>query len=222
MRIIAAISIMAVLAAMTQASVTVVTSPANPQQTTAVATFQTFGNTMDGLVVTVNGTDSAVWADTGVEAGAAAGTGWSLGEVGDTWNTTSVWTLTSSIRIGSLVIDAGAGDTMFDMVYGSYLTPNSADGRPFTLVDAGGYEEDLLVTYSGPISLVGDSFYGDLYRYMTVAFSDEFVGTLTFRADTDNAYFPDDIEPTIPAPGALLLAGIGAAMLRSLRRRQAV
>ncbi|MBP7050011.1 MAG: hypothetical protein KBE65_03260 [Phycisphaerae bacterium] len=222
MKIIAAISMVVVLASMTQASVTVVTSSANPQQTTAVATYQTFGDTMDGLIVTVNGTDSAVWVDTGSQAGAATGTEWSLAESGDTWELTSAWTLTSSIGIASLMIDAGAGDTMFDIVYGSYLTPNSADGRPFTLVDAGGYEGDLVVTYSGPVTLIGDSFYGDLYRYMTVAFSEEFSGTLIFRTDTDNAYFPDDIEPTIPAPGALLLAGIGAAMLRSLRRRQAV
>ncbi|HNS23046.1 MAG TPA: hypothetical protein PKH24_21285 [Sedimentisphaerales bacterium] len=215
-----AICIVAVLASMTQASVTVVTSPANPQQTTAVATYQTFGDTMDGLVVTVNGTDSAVWADTGAGAGAASGSGWTLAESGDTWD--QLWTLSSDIAITRLMIDAGAGDTMFDIVNGADLTPNSAYGRPFTLVNAGNYPGDILVTYSGPVSLIGDSFYGDLYRYMTVAFSDEFVGTLTFQTDTDNAFFPDDIEPTIPAPGALLLAGIGAAMLRSLRKRQAV
>ena len=110
---------------------------------------------------------------------------------------------------------------MFDIVYGDYLTPNSANGRPFTLVDAGTYNGDITVTYSGPVSLTGDSFYGDLYRYMTIAFSESFAGTLTFLSDTDNASLQGDINPSVPAPGALLLAGIGSAMVRFLRRRQA-
>ncbi|MEN6578949.1 MAG: hypothetical protein ABFD90_21575 [Phycisphaerales bacterium] len=219
MRIIATIAMVAVMASMSQAAVTVVTSPANPQHTTAVAEFQTLGDMMDGMVVTVNSSDSAIWADTGAGAGAASGAEWVLAESGDTYG--GYWTLTSRTSITSLAIDAGAGNTMFDTGFGGD-TPGSYGGWAFSLVNAGGYNGDIEVTYSGPVSLTGDSFYGDLYRYMNVAFSSAFTGTLTFISDTDNASLQGDINPSVPAPGALVLVGFGSALVRYLRRKQAV
>ena len=78
------------------------------------------------------------------------------------------------------------------------------------------------MTYSGPVSLTGQSFSGDLYRYMEVDFSSPFTGVLTFIADTDNASIHGDIHPTVPAPGALLLAALGSALVPWLCRQRVV
>lgn len=220
MRILAAIALVVVIASTSQAEVTVIASFANPQQTTAVAAYQTYGDVMDGMFVTANGSSSALWADTALQSGAAIGPNWSLAETGDTFE--GIWTLTSQTDLTSLTIDAGAGDTMFDLAVSSgFGTPNSYNGWAFQLINPGSYSGDIQVTYSGPVSLVGDYPYGDLYRYMNIEFSSPFVGVLTFRADTDNASLGDDITPTVPVPGALVLAGIGSTLVRLLRRRQA-
>ncbi|NQV32478.1 MAG: PEP-CTERM sorting domain-containing protein [Phycisphaeraceae bacterium] len=84
------------------------------------------------------------------------------------------------------------------------------------------YNGNIDVTYSGPVSLSGQSFQGDLYRYMLIEFSNTFYGSMEFLADTDNAAFPGDITPTVPAPGALVLAGLGTSLAGVLRRRRCV
>ena len=220
MRVLAALVVVAVLASTSQAVVTVLTNPSNPQQTTAVAGFATSGDMMDGMVVTVNGSSTGAWADTGVGAGAASGTGWTLAESGDTFS--SNWTFMSNLGTTGVRIDAGAGSTMFDVIVDPELTPGSARGGPFELVSAGSYAGDIAVVYSGPIRLTGDPFQGDLYRFMNISFSSPFTGNLVFLTDTDNASIIGDITPTIPAPGALVLAGLGSAVVSWLRRRRAV
>ena len=189
----------------------------NPQRTTALAQFNTTGDDMAGMQLRVNGTDTATWAITGAEAGGATGTGWSLTETGDTG--LADWTLSSSIGMQTLFIDAGPGDTVFDTIPGVVDTPGSEVGIPFELQDSGGFDGDIRVTYTGPVRLTGAAFAGDLYRFMRVEFTTPFTGTLTFRADTDNAAVRGDIIPVIPAPGALVLASLGSAVWVWIRRR---
>ena len=220
MRILVVFAVTAVLASTSLAVVTVTRSPADPQETSALTGFSTSGDMMSGMAVTANGSDTATWATTGAGAGAAVGTTWSLAESGDTFG--GLWSLSSQMALASLMVDAGPGDTVFDTIMDPELTPGSARGWPFELQNAGGFTGDILVTYSGPVSLTGQSFYGDLYRYMRVDFSSPFTGALTFIADTDNAAVHGDIHPTVPAPGALLLVALGSALVPWLRRRRAI
>lgn len=206
-------------------TVTVYRVDTNPQVTTAVAAFATYGYDMLGMKVTAKvtggGSETREWqALPGGDYG-VAGNGWRLTENGhtffDNWNT-----VTSTIGLDSIYIDAGAGDTMFDTLSGADYTPGSENGTPFRLEAFAGYDGDIDVTYSGPISLTGETFQGDLYRYMLIDFSETFTGSIEFRADTDNAAFPNDINPTVPAPGALLMASLGTGLAGYLRKRRSV
>lgn len=207
-------------AGVSQATVTVNRSGANPQETTAIAAYATYGDDMIGMLVTANDTDTQIWgALTGTYG--VQGNGWSLTESGHTFS--SNWTtLTTTAGLDSLFIDAGPGDTIFDTLNGQDYTPGSADGREFDLTSLTNYNGHIDVTYSGPVSLSGQAFQGDLYRYMLIEFSETFTGSLGFRADTDNAAFSGDITPTVPAPGALVLAGLGTSLAGVLRRRRSV
>jgi hypothetical protein len=215
MRAIAVLAVISFVASTSFGAVNVSRININPQQTTAIADYATTGAEMAGMLVTANGTDTVAWAATGV----AAGTGWSLSETDDTFN--GYWTLLSEMELSSLFIDGAPGDTMFDTIMDPELTPGSARGREFTYIsNNAGYNGDINVTYTGPVSLTGDPFAGDMYRYMRIDFTIPFRGELVFQADTDNALIAGDITPGVPAPGALLLASLGSAGVAWFRRRQ--
>ena len=207
------------LASPSYAAVIIAFDNTTPYNTTALTGFQTSGDQMDGMRVTatIGGVgDLALWADTAPTCGGATGTGWSLGECGDTF--ASTWTLTSTPLISSLFIDAGAGDTVFDVLGGAEFSPGSALGRPFTVL-GGGDPYDILVTYSGPVGIGGAAPAGDLYRFMRIAFTNrDFAGTLTFQQDTDNLNLPGDIRQ-VPEPAGLLLLGMGLAGVARRRFR---
>ncbi len=201
------------------AAVTIHTSAVDLYQVTSISGYQTSGHNMEGMTITANGTDIRIWGELSPGYYGVAGSGWSLTEKNDTYR--SDWSLISSTGLSTLLVDAGAGDTMFDIINGSAYTAASRQGRPFTVKQLSStYLGNIDVTYSVPVSPAGDVFQGDLYRYMLIEFSDEFTGTLKFRTDTDNALFPGGDTPTVPAPGALLLAAIGSSVAGFLRRRE--
>jgi hypothetical protein len=204
--------------------------PGTTYQTTALTGFTTYGDMMNGMTVTATFSDgssqTAIWATTGANAGAASGTDpWSLALSGDTWS--SAWTLTNSrtdfVGLVSLAIDAGYGDSVFDIDWSPYPgTEGSADGNTFDRTSSNNF--DVIATYSNLVALTGDAPVGDLYRNLSLSFVSPagapvgLFGSMTFKADTDNLLFSGDIVPT-PEPATLLLLGFGLAGLATLRKK---
>ena len=187
--------------------------------------FQTFCDDIDGMIVTAtfinSSVDSQTWGSGVPDSGGVEGENniWSLMVTGDTFDASKNrnWTLTvsDSYSLSSLFIDAGAGNAVFDTVFGtgpdSYLSPDSLLGKPFITE----YKGDLTATYSDLVGINGEIF-GDLYRTLNLDFgSSGFLGTeLTFSADTDNLEILGDLTPVdptnpVPEPTTLLLLGTG-------------
>lgn len=191
--------------------------------TTDLTGYQTSGDDMDGMLVKAifsNGSsETETWADITANSGGVNGTGWSLGLSGDSF--TNSWTLISETAlINNLLILAGPGNTMFD-VLGTVGTINSANGWEFSQTSLAS-DVDYTATYSNILGVGGDAPVGDLYLNLELDFASAFVGnTLRFRADTDNALYAGDIAPSVPEPTTISFLSIGLlSMLGLVRRRK--
>lgn len=192
--------------------------------------YGTHGSDMPGMIVLAefadNTDDTATWVSLGYPAGEAVGADWSLYESGNTFN--SLWTLTNSTTdksISRLLIDAWAGDTVFDRTedlsgdpYGSY---GSELGRDFEPINHDAY--DIVATYTNAVKLTDAPVdpRGDIFQYLEIVFQNEGgLGSgqsLQFYADTDNIYRGGEI----PEPGTALLIAcglLGAAWYSRARR----
>lgn len=170
----------------------------------------------------------ATWNGIGI-GGAATHTEFSLSESGDTFG--GSWTLTnlSSSSLTKLFIDAGAGNSVFDVISNPNLSPGSARGWGFTVALA---SPDLAITatYSGAVS-VDNTYYGDIYRYLTLEFDGGFGSrsSLAFISDTDNVkdllgvtnlQVLSNAPEVVPEPSTLLLLGGGLVGLLVYRRKR--
>lgn len=189
--------------------------PGTTYQTTALTGFQTYGDIMAGMKVTVtdsNGVSStALWAPTGFQAGAATGSGWSLSESGDTFSNN--WTLVSTFAISKLLIDAGLGDTVFDTQAIGDVEGTTGSARGMHITD-----NINSIFYRDYVTLTGFQPAGDLFRTLQIDFVTP-TNSYSFLTDTDNLKISGDINPAVPEPSTFILLGAGLAGLAFARKR---
>lgn len=190
---------------------------AAPAQATTLTTFTTTGADMAGMEVKVNflggGSETQIWSATGLESGGVTGSNWSLFQSGDSFD--QPWILNAAQSISSLIINAIPGNAVFDIIPFDVLTPDSADGKPFS-VQSGTAPTSF--NYSVPI----DISQGDLFGALTLNWSTGFLGQVTYLADTDTGTTDDPVTPmSVPEGNSILgLLTVGAFGAGSLLKRK--
>jgi hypothetical protein len=197
--------------------------------------FNTFGNLMDGIMVTAffdgGGSETIEWLATVDDSGSATGTDWSLSVDGHTHHAVSPhepWVLSNSTgsALTMLVIDAYVGNIAFDLDDSSEITPGSEIGLTFGPNGHSGSHDisgnfvdgDVTALYSNPLTINGGSLPGtpDLYGTLKLTFFDSALPsgeTVEFDADTDF------ITMNVPEPSTLMLL-VGAAFVGLCSRRK--
>ena len=191
------------------ASVTIVKDAGTLQNTTALTGFATTGADMDGMSLAITygdgSTTSATWGNAASTSGDAQWAGGLLELTGDSFDFS--WNLIAQVGITSILIDAGAGDSLFDTTFGgAFGTDGSALGKDFSVVSSSA-DYDITATYIDAIGVGGNAAVGDLYRSLFIDFGQRaYTGTLRFFQDTDNLLLAGDINP-VPVPAAAWLFG---------------
>jgi PEP-CTERM motif-containing protein len=185
--------------------------------TAGVTNATVFGDTMDGLSVTVffsaGGQETRAWADTGPGAGGASSVAWSLTLTGDTFGAT--WNYAGR-EINRLLLSGIGTGTVFDIDAGLADTPGSGGGIAWACIALGPPAcQDAIVTYRNRVAVGASAPQGDLWDVVDVSFNAP-VSNFGFIQDTDNDFATTS---PVPEPGTLLLLGAGVSSLALRRRR---
>lgn len=200
-------------------SVVVSADPGITYVTDEIYDFAVRGDEMDGLAVTAyfedGSSETAIWATTGVSAGAAIGTGWELRLVGDTF--TNAWNLGNSAGQGmtKLVLDGVPGDVVFDKIYEPFLSEGSVRGIEFAVV-SGGDDVDIEAVYRNQVAVTPAGPLGDIFSLLEINFVNPGgfatgASALVYMADTDKAELRIIPLPAAVWTGMALLGGLGIA-----------
>lgn len=191
-----------------------------PYDVPALTNYQTTGADMAGMQVTAclqNGSCStATWTATGPAAGTASTMNWILSLDGDTFS--APWTLTNlnpQIPLTGLTIKGRPGQTVFDIISPSIASPGSWFGYPATYVPAVNSFPDAKAVYSNPLRING-AFSGDLYLTLAIDFGIGFLGSVSFRADTDHGTIPFVPIPE-PGPRGFVMTGLIVLAITRIR-----
>lgn len=175
-------------------------SAAFAETTTVLTNATTTGDMMEGMEIIVNFFDgtsqTSFWERTSPDGGGAFGSGWSLTQSGNTYFESWLFVNNSNTAVADLIINAYTGNTVFDIINGSTVTPRSGGGFPFTVTSGVAPSNH---EYSVPI----DISEGDLFGRLIISWYEGFTGDLGFRADTDSAVqvvLRDGSVPPIPSP----------------------
>jgi hypothetical protein len=204
------------------ATLTVSYTAGTTYNATSLTGFATDPADMGGSLVTVtfadNSTSSASWGTTGASA-----LGWSLTEVGDTFNGTWTFTNTSNQSIKGFAFNG-----VFDVVPNTTNSPGSSTGKSIDLISAPG-PLNVDVTYTNQLT-VGGVFYNDLYTMMIFAFSGNGPSanglasgaSIRYVTDTDNASATTGgITTGVPEPStwAMMILGFFGIGFVAYRRK---
>lgn len=224
-----------------------------------IGTWVTTSSLMNGMEVSVKYSDGSFsdvlkWGSGylgGVSWDDGSGNGWKLympNPTGSTYSNGFTFEATGNIDISQLLMNAFAGDSVFDI--NTDLDPttthpdrestiNSKDGNPIaeSYVDAYGTAKtsivysgfDVAVSYIDPVAIYGETPVGDLFGSLSL----NFFNTLTEGSGKDfvgfsrysSLYFIADTDnikyDPVPEPTTLLLFGVGCITLFGRRFKSA-
>jgi hypothetical protein len=159
-------------------------------------------------------TSNAIWQSTGDESGAAIGEGWSLSQAGDTFgdSLSAAWMFVNNTQnaVSSILINAWAGNAVFDIIEGDFSQNGSGPGREFIPFDPS-TTNNFNPSFSFLNAIEGDELFGSLLINFETPFA---AGSQAlFIADTDG------VAESVSTPSVIAMVLGALAFIGFVRRK---